>query len=232
MTTVGAGDPIALGAVTRTGSVTLIAVAKVNGRTAFAGRWEEPLVPSGLPAQPYHAAADLDAASAEDVVRRGEQAAEEAAMAALTAATSGLRAAASSGVPGAGSSAPAAGSVPGAGSGAPAAGSGVLAPGSGPTAADIVGVAVVVKAVSVPDSVAAVLRSHAWMHAAEGVLYRDAVLAAARRCGLPAHAVDTTALPEADDILRDLGRDAGRPWRRLEKDAARAALTLLSRAGA
>ncbi len=232
MTTVGADDPIALGAVTRTGSVTLIAVAKVNGRTAFAGRWEEPLVPSGLPAQPYHAAADLDAASAEDVVRRGEQAAEEAAMAALTAATSGLRAAASSGVPGAGSGAPAAGSVPGAGSGAPAAGSGVLAPGSGPTAADIVGVAVVVKAVSVPDSVAAVLRSHAWMHAAEGVLYRDAVLAAARRCGLPAHAVDTTALPEADDILRDLGRDAGRPWRRLEKDAARAALTLLSRAGA
>ena len=141
VTTVGAGDPVALGAVTRTGSVTLIAVVKVNGRAAFAGRWEEPLVPSGLPAQPYHAAADLDAAAAEDMVGRGEQ-------------------------------------------------------------------------------------------AAEGVLYRDAVLAAARRCGLPAHAVDAAALPEADDVLRDLGRDAGRPWRRAEKDAARAALTLLSPAGA
>jgi len=90
----------------------------------------------------------------------------------------------------------------------------------------------VVKAVSVPGSVATVLRSHAWMHAAEGVLYRDAVLAAARRCGLRAHAVDAATLPEADDILRDLGRDAGRPWRRIEKDAARAALTLLSPAGA
>ncbi|HTS95813.1 MAG TPA: hypothetical protein VMI33_04265 [Streptosporangiaceae bacterium] len=211
VTTVGAGDPIALGAVTRTGSVTLIAVAKVNGRAAFAGRWEEPLVPSGLPAQPYHAAAYLDAAAAEDMVGRGEQAAEEAAMAALGAATAGLRTAAGPGVSAAGPGVPA---------------------GSRPAAADIVGVAVVVKAVSVPGSVATVLRSHAWMHAAEGVLYRDAVLAAARRCGLRAHAVDAATLPEADDILRDLGRDAGRPWRRIEKDAARAALTLLSPAGA
>jgi hypothetical protein len=81
---------------------------------------------------------------------------------------------------------------------------------------------------AVPGSVAAVLRSHAWMHAAEGVLYRDAMLAAARRGGWPAHAVDPAALPSAEEVIMGLGAVAGRPWRRAEKDAARAALTLLS----
>jgi hypothetical protein len=47
----------------------------------------------------------------------------------------------------------------------------------------ICAVAVAVKAVSVPDSLADVLRSHAWMHAAEGIFYREAVLAAAQRYG-------------------------------------------------
>ena len=95
-------------------------------------------------------------------------------------------------------------------------------------AATITGVAVVVKGVFLPGSVAAVLRSHAWMHAAEGVLYRDAVLAAARRGGWTAHAVDGPALPSAEEVITGLGAAAGRPWRRAEKDAARAALTLLS----
>jgi hypothetical protein len=88
-------------------------------------------------------------------------------------------------------------------------------------------VAVVTKPVSVPDDVAGVLRSHAWMHAAEGVLYRRAFLAAASACGWPAHAVEQSALPAAEQILAGLGQAAGRPWRRTEKDAARAALTLL-----
>jgi hypothetical protein len=65
------------------------------------------------------------------------------------------------------------------------------------------------------------------MHAAEGVLYREAVLAAARQAGWAAHAVAEPALPPAADVLARLGRAAGRPWRRAEKDAARAALTLL-----
>jgi len=82
---------------------------------------------------------------------------------------------------------------------------------------------------SLPGSVADVLRSHAWMHAAEGVLYREAVLAAARRNGWPAHAVEESGLPDAGAALAALGAAAGRPWRRYEKDAARAALTLLPR---
>ncbi len=89
-------------------------------------------------------------------------------------------------------------------------------------------VAVVVKAVSAPGDLAALLRSHAWMHAAEGVLYRQAVLAAATECGWTARAVELSALPTAEHAISALGRAAGPPWRRLEKDAARAALTLLA----
>jgi hypothetical protein len=178
---------VAFGAMTRTGSVTLIALCGTRRWPVFAGRWEAPLMPAGLPAQPYHAAADLAAAAAESMIGRGELAAEEAALAALSSAAADL-----------------------------------------PPTATITGVAVVVKPVSVPGSVAAVLRSHAWMHAAEGVLYRDAVLTAALRGGWPAHAVDAPALPPAEDVVSGLGAAAGRPWRRAEKDAARAALTLLS----
>jgi hypothetical protein len=93
--------------------------------------------------------------------------------------------------------------------------------------AAVLGVAVVVKAVSVPGGLAHVVRSHSWMHAAEGVLYREAVLAAARRCGWAAHALDLATLPALDQQMTDLGRSAGPPWRRIEKDAARAAISLL-----
>ena len=50
-------------------------------------------------------------------------------------------------------------------------------------------IAIVVKAVSMPDQLAGILRSHAWMHAAEGALYRQAVLAAATGCGWTTRAV-------------------------------------------
>jgi hypothetical protein len=82
--------------------------------------------------------------------------------------------------------------------------------------------------VAVPDGLPDVLRSHAWMHAAEGVLYRQAVLAAAWQCGWQAHAVDMSLLPAAEDALIALGQAAGRPWRRAEKDAARAAIAVLA----
>jgi hypothetical protein len=88
-------------------------------------------------------------------------------------------------------------------------------------------VAVVVKAVSVPGDLAGILRSHAWMHAAEGLLYRQAVLAGAAGCGWVTHAVEQSALPAAEQAVSALGRVAGRPWRGIEKDAARAALALV-----
>jgi hypothetical protein len=96
-----------------------------------------------------------------------------------------------------------------------------------PETATVLGVGVVVKAISVPGRLADVVRSHAWMHAAEGILYRQAVLAAATHCGWPAHAVEVTSLPAAEQQLGAIAVLAGRPWRRIEKDAARAALSLL-----
>jgi hypothetical protein len=65
------------------------------------------------------------------------------------------------------------------------------------------------------------------MHAAEGVLYRRAVLAAATECGWTAYAIEQSALPAAEQAVNALGQVAGRPWRRVEKDATRAALALL-----
>jgi hypothetical protein len=107
---------------------------------------------------------------------------------------------------------------------------GLLAVAAGlPAGVAVLGVGVVVKAVSIPARVADVLRSHAWMHAAEGMLYRDAVLVAARRCSWAAHAVELSALPAAELELSTIGRAAGRPWRKIEKDATRAAITLLPR---
>src|SRR5262249_46061317 len=153
----------------------------------FAGRWEAPLMPGDLPGQPYHAAAELAAAAAESMVRRGEAAAEEAALAALRSAVAGL-----------------------------------------PATAIITGVAVVVKPVSVPGSVAAVLRSGAGGPAGEGVLSGGAGRAGGGGGGWTAHAVDGPALPSAEEVITGLGAAAGPPWRRAEKDAARAALTLLS----
>jgi hypothetical protein len=91
----------------------------------------------------------------------------------------------------------------------------------------VLGIAVVVKPVSAPSDIAAVLRSHAWMHAAEGALYREGVLSAGRQLGWAVHAVDAAALQAEDELVAAIGATAGRPWRRAEKDATRAALTLL-----
>lgn len=94
----------------------------------------------------------------------------------------------------------------------------------------VLGIAVVVKPVSAPSDIAAVLRSHAWMHAAEGALYREAVLSAGRQLGWVARAVDAATLPAQDELVAAIGVTAGRPWRRAEKDATRAALTQLPKA--
>jgi len=175
-----------VGAVTRTGSVVLVALDGLASAPVFAVRRELSLRSGDLPAQPYHLAAGLELADGEDLIGQVERGAEEAAVAGLRAMADLL-----------------------------------------PTATTVLGVGVVVKAISVPQRLADVVRSHAWMHAAEGMLYREAVLAAARQCGWQARAVDVTSLPAAEQQLDSIARAAGRPWRRIEKDAARAAMALL-----
>ncbi len=181
-----AGSAIAIGVATRTGSAVAVAVSGFAGTPRFMARREMRLVPVGLPAQPFHAAAGLDLTSAGEMIGEVERRVEETAVAGLHAVADGL-----------------------------------------PAAAAVIGVAVTVKAVSLPGRLEDVMRSHAWMHAAEGVLYREPTLAAARRCGWAAHAVEVSSLPPAEQAQSTLGWAAGHPWRRIEKDAARVAITLL-----
>jgi hypothetical protein len=91
-------------------------------------------------------------------------------------------------------------------------------------------VGVVVGDHPVPESVSAVLASHVLMHAAEGQLYRDALLDAAalvgqRGIGLPRTQALTRLQGDLAGVIRALGAVAGPPWRREHKLAAVAALT-------
>ena len=60
-----------------------------------------------------------------------------------------------------------------------------------------------------PSHLAGTLRSHAWMNAAEGALYRKAVLAVAAEFGWTVRTVEQSMLP-AERTLRTLGQAAGR----------------------
>jgi hypothetical protein len=88
---------------------------------------------------------------------------------------------------------------------------------------------------------AAILASHARIHAAEGDLFRNALADAARACGTEVIEMpERTIVAEAGSALRisaaalerriaELGREAGPPWRIDQKLAATAALLALAR---
>jgi len=87
-----------------------------------------------------------------------------------------------------------------------------------------------------PDwSVDEILAVHFRMHKAEGVLFREVLLQAAADCGLR-----PVAVPEKQSgvdrrlqhTIATLGRSAGPPWGKDQKDAALAALIALSNHGA
>jgi len=78
------------------------------------------------------------------------------------------------------------------------------------------------------------LHSHALIHAAEGVFYRESVIEAAKQLALKAHAVTGRAAcdfleeaPALSETLERIGKKAGPPWALDEKCASLAALSLL-----
>jgi hypothetical protein len=91
-----------------------------------------------------------------------------------------------------------------------------------------------------PWSVEDILAVHVRMHQAEGVLFREAIVAGATTCGLPLVQLrEKSALEDAADALRmtagdlaaclqALGRSAGPPWGQHQKEAAAAALAALA----
>lgn len=89
---------------------------------------------------------------------------------------------------------------------------------------------VVVGDYPLPESVSAILASHALMHAAEGQLYRNALLDAATLLGQPGTAVprrqaESRLAGDLAGIIETMGKAAGPPWRKEHKLAAVAALT-------
>jgi len=90
-----------------------------------------------------------------------------------------------------------------------------------------------------PWSTAEILAVHFRMHKAEGEFFRDVLVAGAKACSLKVTtlpdkaAVDAAAKalgvtrPRLEAKLADLGRQAGAPWRREQKEAAAAALAVL-----
>ena len=91
-----------------------------------------------------------------------------------------------------------------------------------------------------PDwSVEEILAVHFRMHQAEGVLFRDALARAADACGLQLVAIPEKLLTEqaeralatsASALMKKmatLGKSAGPPWGRDQKDAALAAMIAL-----
>ena len=104
---------------------------------------------------------------------------------------------------------------------------------------DVAGCAVLVVD-PMPDwSVGEILAVHFRMHKAEGVLFREALVDAARACGLRLVAIREKELAErAEEALGTtagglakkiaaLGRSVGPPWGKDQKDAALAALVAL-----
>jgi hypothetical protein len=90
---------------------------------------------------------------------------------------------------------------------------------------------IVVSSGRLPGSLPAILRSHAFIHTAEGAHYRRALVEACRARGLavlevPGRALVATAaarLGQPETVIRDRLRQAGdsfgRPWAKDEKDA-------------
>jgi hypothetical protein len=79
----GMEGAIAIGVVTRTGSAVLVALSGTADMPRFRARREIGLIPPGLAAQPYHAAAGMDLAAARQMIGQVERGA-------YTAATAGL----------------------------------------------------------------------------------------------------------------------------------------------
>ena len=89
-----------------------------------------------------------------------------------------------------------------------------------------------------PKSLAAILRSHTALHAAEGELYRDVLLGAAQAGGLDVHAVPEDDAPavaagvlgttadQANRLVAELGKPLGPPWSKDQKIAALLALAV------
>jgi len=192
---------VALGLKARTGRAALVAVAGDVREPQFVERSQIQLLPEGAWA-PYHAAEGLAPAAARESVKRSIASAHRLA-------ASGIREAARR---------------------------------CAEAGHELCGCAVLV-GTGMPDwSTDEILAVHVRMHKAEGELFRDVLVAGARACDLELTTLPAkSALDDAakmlsltrarlDAQLAALGKSAGPPWGKDQKEAAAAALVALKRA--
>jgi hypothetical protein len=190
----------ALGFKPRTGRAILIAIAEEAGEPKVIERAEIPLLPAGEFA-PYHAAEELEPEAARRYVK-------DAISRAQRMATTAVRDAARR---------------------------------CGDAGHKICGCAVLVGKGMPNWTTDEILAVHVRMHQAEGEMFRDILVQAVRECGLDLTTLpDKTAIDSAaeklgisrarlDANLTALGKAAGSPWGRYQKEAAAAALAALKR---
>jgi hypothetical protein len=190
---------VAFGMKAHSGWAALVVVGEREGDLVVADRRRIELVEDEWARQPYHAAEDLKPDAARDVVKRGVEAARRIAVREMRAAVKREQ----------------------------------------ERGNEVTACAVLVVD-PMPDwSVEEILAVHFRMHKAEGVLFRDALVRAARACGvglveipeklLTPHAESAIGTPASSltkEIAR-LGKSAGPPWGKDQKDAALAALVAL-----
>ena len=192
---------IAIGLKARTGRAVLVAVGGSVGEPQLVERSQLPLLPDGAFA-PYHAAQKLEPLEAHKSVARSIAAAQELA-------TSGIGEAARRLVE---------------------------------AGHDLRGCAVLVGTGMPGWTTDEILAVHVRMHKAEGELFRDVLVSGAHACGLAlATLPEKSALDDAartlsltrtqlDARLAGLGKSAGPPWGKDQKEAAAAALVALAQA--
>ena len=187
---------IVFGLKAHSGWAALVVLAKEGDEFAVVDRSRLELVDEEWAKQPYHRAEELEPKQARDVVKRGISAAHRIARRELKSALKRERARGN----------------------------------------DVVGCTVLVGNPMPEWSVEQILAVHFRMHQAEGVLFRDALIAAAQAAELKLVTLpEKTLLQEAEKSLRTpandllktvsaLGKSAGPPWGKDQKDAALAAL--------
>ncbi|MBI1763790.1 MAG: hypothetical protein HYR56_20380 [Acidobacteria bacterium] len=192
---------VAFGLKAHSGWAALIVLGEDADGCVIVERRRIELVDDEWAKQPYHAAENLPLADARDLVTRGVAAAQRIALRELRAMLKREHARKN----------------------------------------EVCGCAVLT-ANPMPDwNIAEILAVHFRMHKAEGVLFREALAHAAESCGLKLVAIPEKSLTQyaeqsfgasADSLLRQiaaLGKAAGPPWGKDQKDAALAALVALYR---
>ena len=190
---------VAYGLKAHSGWAALVVLGKSDGEFVVVDRRRVELVEKEWARQPYHAAEELEASEARKLVKRGIDAAHRIAMREMRAALRRER----------------------------------------ERNNEIAACAVLVGN-PMPDwSVEQILAVHFRMHQAEGVLFRDALIDAASKCSLNvielpektllAHAEKTlqTSAANLSKNISAIGKLAGPPWGKDQKDAALAAMMVL-----